>query len=340
MATNVDKELHTDGDATDRESENPKRGLKGAAGGTYIGPVRPNSTSHATGVAAGGVEDSTGYRESDSYNLDGAGAGVTVSNTRPTSRTAYTGRGVDYVYVVTLAGVTAADSFKLHLNRTDTKTAAFVAGTNMTAAAMQTALRTLTGDNNLTVTGTTDAGPFLIVTSQRNVLTVTDESGLTGTVAKFAQHTPTLAGDNGHALGSDGRGTSATGTGPADTITGETVTINAPITPAIQTSANPSAGTIAAVVNGTAIELDEHATDVTNYAGAEIIVFEVNPDNTAEDGDYVGKADRDSATQGGGVTGLAAGTYAVYARYLVAATSPATGKNPGPLSARATVTIS
>jgi hypothetical protein len=38
----------------------------------------------------------------------------------------------------------------------------FVTETNQTAAAMQTALRTATGDTGLTVTGTTDVGPFTV----------------------------------------------------------------------------------------------------------------------------------------------------------------------------------
>lgn len=65
------------------------------------------------------------------------------------------------VQVVTIAGsVTAGDSFAYQYG--NGFTAAFVAGTNMTAAAMQSALRTLTGDSGLTVSGSTDAGPFTI----------------------------------------------------------------------------------------------------------------------------------------------------------------------------------
>jgi hypothetical protein len=77
----------------------PKRGLKGAMfAGTYRGPIiggdavieGPATPTHATGDSAGGVEDSTGYRESDTYDTSGVG----TSNTRPTGRTAYTGAGV------------------------------------------------------------------------------------------------------------------------------------------------------------------------------------------------------------------------------------------------------
>jgi hypothetical protein len=95
---NVDRELHDAGDATDREAETPKRGLKGASGGIYVGPTRPNTpdtnTSHATGAAAGGVEDTTGYRKRDGYQADAGNTAAFATNTRPTGRTAYTAPGV------------------------------------------------------------------------------------------------------------------------------------------------------------------------------------------------------------------------------------------------------
>lgn len=94
---NVDSKLHDASSATDREAETPKRGLKGAAGGIYVGPTRPNAgdtnTAHATGAAAGGVEDSTGYRKRDKYEAGGASP-LGSSHTRPTGRTAYIGDGV------------------------------------------------------------------------------------------------------------------------------------------------------------------------------------------------------------------------------------------------------
>lgn len=94
----VDPQLHNNGDALDRESENPTRGLKGAAGGIYIGPTRPNATdtntAHATGADSGGVEDSTGYRKRDGYQADAGNTAAFASNTRPTGRTAYTAPGV------------------------------------------------------------------------------------------------------------------------------------------------------------------------------------------------------------------------------------------------------
>lgn len=82
-----------------RSGMGQKRGLRGAmAAGTYRGPIigagsvieGPASPTHASGAAAGGVEDSTGYRESDTYDT----SAVATSNVRPTGRTAYTGAGV------------------------------------------------------------------------------------------------------------------------------------------------------------------------------------------------------------------------------------------------------
>jgi hypothetical protein len=70
------------------------------------------------------------------------------------------------VVYIDLADVTAADLFniKVQLNGANMGTTAnFVAGTNMTAAAIQAALRTLLpADTTLTVTGTTDVGPFIV----------------------------------------------------------------------------------------------------------------------------------------------------------------------------------
>jgi hypothetical protein len=83
----------------------PKRGLRGVfLGLPYIGPVlsgaRPGTQSivHATGAAAGGAEDSTGYREKDTYdatgNTGGLAGGPATSVSRPTGRTAFIGAGV------------------------------------------------------------------------------------------------------------------------------------------------------------------------------------------------------------------------------------------------------
>jgi hypothetical protein len=71
--------------------------------------------------------------------------------------------------VITLVAYDAADAFDLGVyahtaggdfERTDT--AAFVSGTNCASSDLQTALRTATGDASLTVSGTTDTGPFTV----------------------------------------------------------------------------------------------------------------------------------------------------------------------------------
>jgi hypothetical protein len=86
----------------------PKRSLRGAIGALFAGPVLskaatagPSTVTHATGSAAGGVEDSTGSRESDSYGIDGNTGGMAgsttadvVTDTRPTGRTRYVAAGV------------------------------------------------------------------------------------------------------------------------------------------------------------------------------------------------------------------------------------------------------
>lgn len=85
-------------------------------------------------------------------------------------------RGVLKTRVITLLGYDGTDEFKIRVEfqsaeRTDQLTAgkegtvesvAFVRGTNGTAAAIQAELRTLTGDSALTVSGTTDEGPFTV----------------------------------------------------------------------------------------------------------------------------------------------------------------------------------
>lgn len=95
---NVDSKLFntTDLSPADRSSEKPKKSLRGAAGGIYIGPVLSTaaigdgSITHASGAAAGGVEDSTGYRESDTYTM---GTDVNTATVRSTGRTMYRANG-------------------------------------------------------------------------------------------------------------------------------------------------------------------------------------------------------------------------------------------------------
>ncbi len=98
---NVDSKLFntTDRSPADRSPESFKRGLRGAAGGTYIGPILStaaigdSSIVHATGAAAGGAEDSTGYRESDTYFM-GTDVSSVTATVRPSGRSVYRADGV------------------------------------------------------------------------------------------------------------------------------------------------------------------------------------------------------------------------------------------------------
>jgi len=95
-----------DGVTTVLPPSRPKRGLRGAFTNIpYIGPVLsgaavepPASVLHNSTSAAGGVEDTDGYRELDEYSVDGNTGGLTggpsTSVSRPTGRTAYIGAGV------------------------------------------------------------------------------------------------------------------------------------------------------------------------------------------------------------------------------------------------------
>src|SRR5205085_4525259 len=64
------------------------------------------------------------------------------------------------VQTITLASADAGDYFDMQYQ--NSAVTRYTVGTNMTAAAMQAALRTATGDASLTVAGTTDAGPFTV----------------------------------------------------------------------------------------------------------------------------------------------------------------------------------
>lgn len=110
--------------------------------------------------------------------------------------------------VITLLGFDGTDSFKILVKfrsqeRIDqltagkvsstAETAAIVRGTNATAAAIQSELRTATGDSSLTVAGTTDEGPFTITQGdvasahrQGFEFALTTLSGCAGTVSSGA----------------------------------------------------------------------------------------------------------------------------------------------------------
>lgn len=102
--------------------------------------------------------------------------------------------GVAEVQTITLTGFDGTDSFKLTYNGAESS--AFVRGTNAAASDLQTALRTLTSDSGLTVTGTTDAGPYTVTFSatfgNALPLTVTSPSGCTGAVVETVQGVATV----------------------------------------------------------------------------------------------------------------------------------------------------
>ena len=113
------------------------------------------------------------------------------------------GEGSKTIQIITLQSFGGTDSFKVRVytfpntgtsrlgGPLATDTVAFVRGTNATAAAIQTALRTATGDTTLTVTGNTDAGPFTVtgvgeVNGVQPLFALVTLSGCSGTVARDA----------------------------------------------------------------------------------------------------------------------------------------------------------
>jgi hypothetical protein len=224
---NVDSKLHTDEDELDRSSENPKRGIKGSAGGLFKGDRNsPNRT--------------TGYRDSDSADSDKSFS-LKLSHTRPTGRTSFTG-------------------------------------------------------SNVGIDGTR---------------TVQGQTGVLG------DHRAVDAG--GDALGQDGRGTADASRDIPKPTTVET--------------ANPASAGIVSVIPGAGvIQGDLHADDVTNFDGVEYVCYKKDSADADADGVYIGKKDFDSATAANVFTGLTAGDYAVYARFIKDGAL-------GPFSAREVVTV-
>lgn len=67
---------------------------------------------------------------------------------------------VSEIQVITMTSFTGTDSFTITQN--GATTIPFVRGTNAAESDLQAALRTLTGDSTLTVTGTLDEGPYTV----------------------------------------------------------------------------------------------------------------------------------------------------------------------------------
>lgn len=291
-----------DNDADDLAPEPAERGIRGAAGGVYVGPTQPNSTSHGAG---GGVEDTSGYRESDTYDategtsgLTGADQATTTTVARPTGRTAYIADGVQ-------GGSTPGKPIDTTGRAEDT------------------------GVDRFGRTG------------QPGHLTYTNFDGRAN-----------LGQNAGRPLGASGRGSMES--------SGETVTyastnrpnasarpgVNASRTatiarPVIGGAANPSAGTVGVIAGTGKFTVDLNAADVSGGArglkGVRVVAFKRKTD-TDEDGALAGIVDFDSTTEGDGVTGLAAGTYAVYARFRYVGNAGQI--ELGPRSLRGTVVVS
>lgn len=151
----------------------------------------PNGiTVRRTDVAEWKVYDAAGivqFTKSSRVAATKAALGLSGGNAAQTARHG-AGSFAGEVQVITLADFDGTDSFALLKGDTNVSTAAFVRGTNATAADLQTALRTLTGDTTLTVTGTTDEGPFTVTwvsqTNLQHLLKQGAVSGCTLTVAR------------------------------------------------------------------------------------------------------------------------------------------------------------
>lgn len=262
----------------------PKRGLRGAAGGVYVGPVLskaategPSTVTHATGAAAGGVEDSTGARESDSYAADGKTGGFTGGDsnsvTRPTGRTAYLGTGVQ-------GGSTPGKPF-------DTTGRAAATGTDRFG-------RSLTGD---AYQGGKGAGRF----------TYTNFDGRSS-----------VAGDGGRAAGSGGRGTTVDGETVTKHVGRPTISATAEASGTVAIVAGDDK--ISVAIHTDDLPPSAKTNGVNGVAGAEVIAY-ARGEDTDENGAIVGFA-RVGAV-GDGVddtdlfTGLANTTaYATYVRWV------------------------
>lgn len=297
---NVDSKLHDDGSPIDREPDAPKRALRGAASGVYIGPAHidagDSNTAHATTDNAGGLDGSTGYRKRNGYFADndatGAGTAGAAFTLRRTGRRAYRGDGV---FGGSIPGYPAQRVGQRGSAVTQSDQVLTAAGAS---AAFIDKRSAQTGDGGVALGG---AGRG--TTYKRGI--AADPVGLNAVTAGARKNPRT------------------TGT---------------PLIPRPVIATTASAGGTVGIDTGTAagILMDTHADDVTGgangLAGYEMFVFARGTD-TDEDGGLVTKVDFDTTTGADFSTGLsAATTYAVYVRFKDAA------GNVGPMSARATVT--
>lgn len=300
------------GEVGRRGSSQARKGVRGAAGGVYVGPLFTHATAyenadtsarsitHATGTAAGGVEDTTSARESDTFDASGATGGFTggPSNTvsRPTGRTAFIGTGVQ-------GGSTPGKPFDTTGRALDTGTDRF--GRSLTGVAY------------------TSGGP-----------------GGSGryTYTNFDGRSYERAADSRGGLGNNGRGTQA----DLETVTAQTPGA----IPVIDGTAEAS-GTLALVAGDDKISGAIHADDVNGGAngrrGAIVFLYKRRTD-TDEDqlslvgARTIGTVAGDGADDTDLFTGLeSAVTYVTYAAWLYDKTGHADAVAAGPFAARNTV---
>jgi len=108
------------------------------------------------------------------------------SNAAATDRLGNLKTAAAEVQLVTLTDYDGTDSFALKDGYNST--VPFVRGTNATAAAVQTALRTLTGDASLTVAGTTDEGPFTVTwVAETTAQTLLQQGAVSGATAAITR---------------------------------------------------------------------------------------------------------------------------------------------------------
>ncbi len=281
---------------------NRKRGLAGAAGGLFGGPAYRGSggdsenTTHASGAAAGGVEDTSGYRKTDAYALDAATGGMagaraegqllTKSNSRPTGRTAYTGEGV--------------------------------------------------GGSDVTGSVVSFPGRPVQRAGQKASASAYVFEGVTGTTGAVVDKRPIYRGDIpgaglGQSFGSgffeDTTGSPATGATTGAGNTNKSGRLVSRAAPTISGAAAPNAGVVS-IVAGTitgAIQVDLHADDITGGGngrkGAEILVVGRATDTDEESETVICHVSADGGTDISTIiaeSGAAAATYHAYAAWRYA----------------------
>ena len=150
-------------------------------GGTRI---KVHRTGDATWVVTYNGTQLSGPTLSSSEEAERLAFGL-VSNAVVTGRGLATKAAAAEVQVITLTSWDGTDAFSIQDQKTGQETIPFVNATNGTAADLQAALRTLTGDASLTVAGTTDTGPFTVTwvaqtTRQAPLAVVRGTGGATG----------------------------------------------------------------------------------------------------------------------------------------------------------------